>query len=114
MEVFELSFELEGNLSDDEISQAVRDVSLRLNALFHLRGGHGFRLASIDTDSKMGIEILQKKSYGILDETKIILRLIPIETEGIMSIIEDFRIELETTGFKYELDDDDDFGRGIF
>lgn len=114
MEHFELSFELEGSLSDDEISQAVRSIALRLNALFHLRGGNGFRLASVDMDRKMGIEILQKKPYGILEETKVILRLIPIKTEGITSIIEDFRTELETTGFEYELDDDDDFGRGIF
>ncbi len=108
-EVFEFSVDLEGNLSDDEILEYIRKACLKLNALFTLRGGNGLRVADIETDEEMGVEVSHSMQYGIRNNTHILLRLIPIATaEDISIIIKDFRLELEENGLELDIDSDNE------
>ncbi len=102
MEHLSLAIELHGNLSDDEIIHVITDVTLRFVALFHLRGGDGFRFASVDEDGELGVEITHNIKFGTRYNTNVLLRLVPIKSEDISRVFSDFRQELLTDGFTFE------------
>ncbi len=106
-EVFSFTINIAPESTTNEVLSAISQTVGKLDSLFRIRGGSGFRISDVAIDGFQSFEIKRHPQTRLL--APIILRLVVRDTEeDIEKIIADFREELAgDPEFLLEIDEDD-------